>query len=235
MKTVALRGNLLNFYVALALGNFSEDQDWAPFDFWEGEIRYRGRSFSPLTQLNDIWPEVIRLRLSTQDAGNGYWLVTLPKKSATRQAFTDAVVTYPSFCVADPLHGYCLAVVWSVFGEDVPNAFESTWAGHVPLELYNVPFDTPVDFDGAVKQYQIAEATKLIDKPAQSPEFPQCIESACKVLGITLQKVRVQTAVKRATIQVNTPSNASALVKALLAAGYKAEACTHNGIHEVLI
>jgi hypothetical protein len=236
MKTLALNGNLLNFYVALALGNFNEeDSNWAPFDYWEGEILYRGKSFSPLTRLNDIWPEVIRLRLSTQDAGNGYWLVTLPRKSALRQAFSDTVVTYPTFCVADPLQGYCLAVVWSVFGDEVPDVFESTWAGHVPLQVYNVPFDTPVDFDGAVKEHQIAHAAKLLNKPAQGPEFQQCIESACRVLGISLHDVRLQTPVKRAAIQVNTPSNASTLAKALLAAGYKAEICAHSGIYEVLI
>lgn len=235
MKTLALHGNLLNFYVALALGNFTEDPDWAPFDFWEGDIRYRGKSFSPLTQINDIWPEVLRLRLSTQDAGNGYWLVTLPRKSALRQAFSDTVVTYPTFCVADPLQGYCLAVVWSVFGEDVPDIFESSWAGHVPLDFYNVPFDTPVDFDGAVKEHQIARAAKLLTKPADSPDFGFCIKAACKVVGVTVQEVREQTAIKRAAIRVNTPSSASTLAKALLVAGYKAETSAHNGIYEVLI
>ncbi|MDF5940431.1 hypothetical protein P4198_00870 [Pseudomonas aeruginosa] len=49
MKTLDLQGNLLNLYVALAMGGFDESSgSWAPFDYWEGTIRYRNQEFSPL-------------------------------------------------------------------------------------------------------------------------------------------------------------------------------------------
>ncbi len=48
MKTLDLQGNLLNLYVALAMGGFDESSgSWAPFDYWEGTIRYRDQEFSP--------------------------------------------------------------------------------------------------------------------------------------------------------------------------------------------
>ncbi|MBM3105533.1 hypothetical protein IIE18_10315 [Pseudomonas sp. V1] len=210
MKTLDLQGNLLNFYVAMALGNFTEGPDWAPFDFWEGSILYRGKEFSPLTEILDIWPEVLRLRLTSQDAGNGYWLVTLPKKSAIRQAFGGTVETYPTFCVAEPLQGYCLAVVWSVFDSEVPDVFQSNWAGSVPLELYNVPFNTPVDYDGAVKTHQLNHAAKELTMPADSSEFQQCIQRASEVLGIKVLEVKPQTIAKRASIRLETFARSTA-------------------------
>lgn len=46
MKTLDLQGNLLNLYVALAMGGFDESSgSWAPFDYWEGTIRYRDEEF----------------------------------------------------------------------------------------------------------------------------------------------------------------------------------------------
>ncbi|HHH9443035.1 TPA: hypothetical protein ACP32N_005023 [Pseudomonas aeruginosa] len=235
MKTLALQGNLLNFYVALALGNFTEDPDWAPFDFWEGNIRYRGNEFSPLTDIEMIWPQVIRLRLTTHDAGNGYWAVTLPRKSAVTQAFAESVETFPTFCVADPLHGYCLAVVWSVFGSEVPDTYESTWAGSVPLEPYNVPLDTQVDYEGVVKPLQAQQAAKLITKPADTPDFQACIQRAAKVLGVKVIEVKGQTTDKRASVRVSCRADAIAMANALTIAGYGAEAAAHRDYHGVFI
>lgn len=79
MKTLDLQGNLLNLYVALAMGGFDESSgSWAPFDYWEGTIRYRDEEFSPLTDIATIWPEVLRLRLSTHCDDDGLWTISLP-------------------------------------------------------------------------------------------------------------------------------------------------------------
>ncbi|MBB3105251.1 hypothetical protein [Azomonas macrocytogenes] len=145
MKTLALQGNLLNLFVALAMGGKEGEDLRVPFDEWDCGVVYEGDYFNPQRNVADIWSAVIRLRLSTQDAGNGHWIVTLPQKMLDSE-----VVAFPTFCCADPLKGYCLALVWSVFGSEMPDEIESERFGQVPLAQYNVDFDEPVDYPAAV-------------------------------------------------------------------------------------
>lgn len=113
MKTLDLQGNLLNLYVALAMGGFDESSgSWAPFDYWEGTIRYRDQEFSPLTDIATIWPEVLRLRLSTHCDHDGLWSISLPGQSPSAIGAADQPAgESQAFRVADPIHGYCLAIV----------------------------------------------------------------------------------------------------------------------------
>lgn len=82
MKTLDLQGNLLNLYVALAMGGFDESSgSWAPFDYWEGTIRYRNQEFSPLPRSGLLINRPVN-----------------PKLSASQTLFT--VTDWPSFGIS---------------------------------------------------------------------------------------------------------------------------------------
>jgi hypothetical protein len=141
MKTNDLQGNLLSFYAAVALGMDKEADGrfWAPWDYWEGEIHYRGNSFLPfggephqeMLALSQLYPHVKRLRLSTTPAENDRWEVTLPGQTV--------------FNVKDPMQGYALAIVWSVYGAEVPDDYDCPNAKElVDLRPYNIPFGEPI-------------------------------------------------------------------------------------------
>ncbi|MHC5194802.1 hypothetical protein ACYSUW_13705 [Pseudomonas frederiksbergensis] len=137
MKTETLQGNLLSFYVAVALG-YDKEADgrfWAPWDYWEGAIHYNGDCFAPFGDqdhevsrvLKHLHPEVIRLRISAVAVDDGKWLVSLPGQEGFR--------------VSDLLQGYALAIVASVYGPEVPDHYDCpNFKTRVFLPPFNVPY-----------------------------------------------------------------------------------------------
>lgn len=141
MKTQDLQGNLLSFYAAVALGKDKEADGrfWAPWDYWVGEIYYCGDSFMPfgddprqeMLALSQLYPHAKRLRLSTIPADDDFWQVTLPDQAVFR--------------VKDPMMGYALAIVWSVYGEEVPDEYDCPNTKKcIDLRPFNVPFGEPI-------------------------------------------------------------------------------------------
>lgn len=235
MKTLDLQGNLLNLYVALAMGGFDESSgSWAPFDYWEGTIRYRDQEFSPLTDIATIWPEVLRLRLSTHCDHDGLWSITLPGQSPSAIGAADQPAGEPqAFRVADPIHGYCLAIVWNQFGPEVPDVFESSWAGCVPLEHYNVPLDTSVDFDGVVQPLQVQKAAEILRTSPLDASQAGPLMQAAFFLGVQVVQIKPQEPGRRWSIQVGNRADSQILASALTAAGIAAEAASHHAFHAV--
>lgn len=78
MNTLELRGDLLNLFVALAMGGVEGQDIRAPFDEWDCGIIYKGNIFSPEKDVSLVWPTVMKLRISTTDVGDGRWKVTMP-------------------------------------------------------------------------------------------------------------------------------------------------------------
>ncbi|NVL49845.1 hypothetical protein F2S72_08845 [Pseudomonas syringae pv. actinidiae] len=134
METMDLRGDLLNLFVAQAMGGVLDVALCAPFDEWGCGIIYQGRIFSPEKDVSLIWAQVMKLRISTTDVGDGRWLITMP--APTDQ---DSVPFPPTYC-ENPLSGYCYAIVWGAFGPTVPDTLETTLFGTVNLELFNLEF-----------------------------------------------------------------------------------------------
>lgn len=235
MKTLDLQGNLLNLYVALAMGGFDESSgSWAPFDYWEGTIRYRDQEFSPLTDIATIWPEVLRLRLSTHCDDDGLWSISLPGQSPSAIGAADQPAgESQAFRVADPIHGYCLAIVWNQFGPEVPDVFESSWAGCVPLEHYNVPLDTSVDFDGVVKPLQVQKAAEILRTSPLDASQAGPLMQAAFFLGVQVVQIKPQEPGHRWSIQVGNRADSQILASALTAAGIAAEAASHHAFHAV--
>lgn len=137
MKTESLQGNLLSFFVGLALGKDKEPDGrfYAPWDWWEGDIHYCGNTFLAFDSkgqldaraLEHLYPHVKLLRLSTIPMGDDRWQVALPEQQC--------------FNVKDPLLGYALAIVWSVFGADVPDHYECPhFEKTIILPPFNVPY-----------------------------------------------------------------------------------------------
>ncbi len=134
MNTLELRGDLLNLFVALALGGVEGQDLRVPFDEWGCGIVYKGSIFSPEKDVALVWPTVMGLRISTTDVGDGRWMFTLP-------APTDRHSTpLPPIYCTNPLAAYRHAIVWSVFGPTVPDTLETRLFGVVNLEGYNLNF-----------------------------------------------------------------------------------------------
>ncbi|GLE85453.1 hypothetical protein VNPA120661_57790 [Pseudomonas aeruginosa] len=131
MNTLELEGNLLNMFVALALGGVEGENLFVPFDAWDCGIVYGGDTFSPHHDVAAIWPEVMRLRISTTDTGDGRWVVAMPTPPAGQS------LPFPPYLCTNPLDGYRYAIVWSVFGSEVPDTYESVHFGLVNLVPYN--------------------------------------------------------------------------------------------------
>lgn len=131
MKTMDLKGNLLNMFVGLAMGGTEGEDLFAPFDDWNAGILYRGNHFTPETNISAIWSTVIELRISTTDAGDGRWMVSMPAPADSKS------VPFPPYYCSNPLDGYRLAIAWSFFGPNVPDTFESEVFGQVALSLFN--------------------------------------------------------------------------------------------------
>lgn len=134
MKTITLNGNLLNLYVALALGGKEGVDLRVPFDAWDCGIVYKGNLFEPEKCISlgweSIWPAVLRLKIGCVPDLNDLWLATMPDSSDS-----NAVSFPPLFCLT-PIDGYRIAIVWSVFGPEVPDTFESFLFGTVDLLQY---------------------------------------------------------------------------------------------------
>ncbi|MBS3183561.1 hypothetical protein JIQ88_00490 [Pseudomonas sp. PCH44] len=135
MNTLDLKGDLLNLFVALALGGVEGQDVRAPFDEWGCGIVYKGNIFSPERDIGSVWPEVLRLRISSTDAGDGRWLITLPAPS------DELAAPLPPINCANPLIGYCYAIVWSVYGPTVPDTLDTRLFGMVNLEPFNLDFE----------------------------------------------------------------------------------------------
>lgn len=134
MKTLELKGNLLNMFVALAMGGTEGDDLRVPFDEWDCGIIYKRNNFTPEKDVGAIWAEVMRLRISHADAGHGRWLVTMPSSDSSQ------VPPFPQCDCSNPLDGYRLAIVWSAFGPEVPDTIESRLYGLVTLSPFNKEF-----------------------------------------------------------------------------------------------
>ncbi|HDS1721742.1 hypothetical protein NPS53_09530 [Pseudomonas putida] len=135
MNTLDLKGDLLNLFVALALGGVEGQDVRAPFDEWGCGIVYKGAIFSPVTDIGAVWSEVLRLRISTTDAGEGRWLITSPAPIEGNAA------PLPPINCTNPLAGYCYAIVWSAFGSTVPDMLATRLFGVVDLEQFNLDFE----------------------------------------------------------------------------------------------
>lgn len=131
MNTMDLKGNLLNMFVALAMGGTEGEDFCVPFDDWDAGILYRGNCFTPETDISAVWDTVVGLRISTTDTGDGRWLVSMP---APADSNTEP---FPPHYCSNPLEGYLLAIVWSRYGANVPDTFVSEVFGQVPLRLFN--------------------------------------------------------------------------------------------------
>ncbi|MDR8015366.1 hypothetical protein [Ectopseudomonas guguanensis] len=134
MKTTNLKGNLLNMYVALALGGKEGVDLRVPFDEWECGIAYKGCSFEPekCTSLGweSIWPAVLRLKIGCVPDRDDLWLATMPDSAESHS------VSFPPLLCLTPIDGYRIAIVWSVFGPEVPDTFKSCIFGTVDLLQY---------------------------------------------------------------------------------------------------
>lgn len=135
MNTLELRGDLLNLFVALALGGVEGKDVIAPFDEWGLGIVYKGNIFLPEKDVSLLWPTVLKLRISTNDTGDGRWMITLPcpNKPNTKPM-------PPVFCT-NPLVGYRYAIVWNAFGPTVPDTLDTQLFGVLKLEGFNVNFE----------------------------------------------------------------------------------------------
>jgi len=131
MKTTELKSNLLNMYVAIALGGIEGKDLFIPFDAWDCGIKYQGDVFDPAERIDLIWPTVKALKIGCVYDGEGLWLVSMAETTAGQ-----AEPFLPLQCT-DPADGYRIAIVWSVFGSEVPNTFESSLFGTVDLTEYN--------------------------------------------------------------------------------------------------
>lgn len=135
MNTLDLKGDLLNLFVALALGGVEGQDLRAPFDEWGCGIVYKGNLFSPEKDISAVWPEVMRLRISTCDVGDGRWLVTLPAP------VTGQLPQFPPHYCSNPLAGYCYAIVWRAFGPVVPDTLDTRLFGAVKIEDFNLDYE----------------------------------------------------------------------------------------------
>lgn len=131
MKTLELKGNLLNLFVALAMGGVEGQDLLVPFDAWECGIGFRGNDFHPERDVAAVWPELLMLRIGSVDAGDDRWLVSMPDSAH------DQDEPFPPCICANPLDGIRLAVVWSVYGPEVTDTFDSELFGTVELAAYN--------------------------------------------------------------------------------------------------
>lgn len=139
VNTLDLKGNLLNMFVALAMGGVEGyKQLEIPFDEW-GTLVFNRASFYPERDVGVIWAEVLRLRISTNATGDGRWEITLPVQSVRNQE------PFPPYICDNPLDGYRMAITWSAYGSQVPDVFESSLFGRVELAPYNVDFDVTVE------------------------------------------------------------------------------------------
>lgn len=134
MKTTGLTGNLLNMYAALALGG-KEDVDLR-IAFDEGaSVIYKGNNFEPDNCLwhgwDSIWPAVLRLKIGSVPDHGELWRVTMP---TTAGSHTEPFP--PLYCLT-PIDGYRIAIVWSVYGAEVPDTFNSSVFGTVDLTQFN--------------------------------------------------------------------------------------------------
>lgn len=135
MKTLDLQGNLLNMFVALAMGGVEGKDLRAPFDEWDCGIIYKGNNFTPEKDVGAIWQEAMKLRISHEDAGDNQWLVKMALAEGTDAA------PFPPFNCVNPLDGYRLAIVWSAFGSEVPDTLNSKLFGLVDLRSLNEEFE----------------------------------------------------------------------------------------------
>lgn len=134
MKTMELQGDLLNLFVAKAMGGVIDADLRAPFDEWGCGVNYKGGIFSPEKDVSSIWAQVMKLRISTQDVGDGRWLITMPAPTDEK-----SVPFPPTYCT-NPLSGYRYAIVWSAFGPNVPDTLDTSLFGTVNLEFFNLEF-----------------------------------------------------------------------------------------------
>jgi hypothetical protein len=133
MKTLELKGNLLSFYVALALKLDSNPDFWVPWDYWEGDISVNRHQFGPFdtpdahTQNNafgQLYPTAKTLKLSATPEGEMYRM-QLPSGAA--------------FLAQDLLYGYALAIVHACFGETVPDHYDCPhFKKRIDLTLFNL-------------------------------------------------------------------------------------------------
>lgn len=132
MKTMELNGQLLNLYVSLTLGATEGEDLFFPFDDWEhAGVTYKGQYFEPEKNIAQVWPLVLKLRISAQDVGDGRWVVTLPAPTDSQ------AVPFPPYYCTNPQIGYLYAIVWSFFGAEVPNSYQSVDAGLVDLTAFH--------------------------------------------------------------------------------------------------
>ena len=134
MNTLELRGDLLNLFVALAMGGVEGQDLRVPFDEWGCGIVYKGGIFSPEKDVSLVWPTVMKLRISTTDVGDGRWKVSMPDEAAPESH------PFPPIYCTNPLSAYRHAIVWSVFGPKVPDTLDTKLFGVVNLEGYNLNF-----------------------------------------------------------------------------------------------
>jgi hypothetical protein len=134
MNTLELRGDLLNLFVALALGGVEGDDIRAPFDEWGCGVVFKGNIFCPEKDVSLVWPTVMKLRISTLDVGDGRWLVTMPAPTEK-----GSLPFPPTYCI-NPLAAYRHAIVWYAFGATVPDTLDTRLFGKVNLEAFNLEF-----------------------------------------------------------------------------------------------
>lgn len=80
MNTLELRGDLLNLFVALALGGVEGQDLRVPFDEWGCGIVYKGSIFSPEKDVALVWPTVMGLESALLMLGTGVgWSRYLPR------------------------------------------------------------------------------------------------------------------------------------------------------------
>lgn len=134
MNTLELKGDLLNLFVAKAMGGVLDVDLRVPFDEWGCGIIYKGGIFSPEKDVSLIWSQVMKLRISTRDVGDGRWLITMPAPT------DEASTPFPPICCTNPLAGYSYAIVWNAFGPSVPATLDTALFGTVNLRPFNLEF-----------------------------------------------------------------------------------------------
>lgn len=135
MLTRSLKGNTLSLYVALALDLPETGPIQLAWDAWECDVIIEGREFGPFDTpeavnepyaLLAILPTVTRWQFSSRPLGNDKWLVESPDG----QGYWGSTL----------IHAYALAIVGSVFGEEVPDWYEDReFSKNVFLPPFNVP------------------------------------------------------------------------------------------------